>query len=90
MLQFSGSVCTLISKIFFLAAVLSTPLPVSAQLAWQPTNGPEGGGSSLLVSNDQFAFYPDQYSFYRTQDGLNWERIPMGHIWPMAATLLLW
>jgi uncharacterized repeat protein (TIGR01451 family) len=58
---------------------------LSAQFNWQPTEGPNGGAQWNIWYNDNYAFYPDEYSLYRTNDGLNWEKLPESAIWPMAA-----
>ena len=56
----------------------------SAQIPWELTNGPEGGALSPIYYNDNFTFLGDRYKFYRTSDGVNWEQLPYGNIWPMA------
>jgi len=57
-----------------------------AQVNWQPTNGPEGGGFSTIYDDGQYAFATDEYQFFRTSDGLNWEQLPFGNIWPLATS----
>lgn len=56
----------------------------AAQINWQSTNGPEGADGSPLYSNDQYVFYSDAYSSYRSSDGANWETFLPGNLWPMA------
>ncbi len=57
-----------------------------SQINWQPTNGPQGGATWYLYYNDQYAFYPDEYNLYRSADGLSWEQLPYGNLWPIAAS----
>lgn len=56
------------------------------QLNWQSTNGPEGGVFLSIYDDGQYAFTVDEYHVYRTNDGLNWEQLPFGNIWPLATS----
>lgn len=60
--------------------------PALSQINWQHTQGPEGGGYSSILYNDSFVFYSDEYYLYRTADGVQWEQLPYGNLWPMVAT----
>ena len=60
--------------------------PLFTQINWQTTDGPEGGATWYIYHNDQYAFCPDEYNFYRTADGLNWEQLPYGNLWPIACS----
>ena len=75
-------------NIYFLtlAVFIFTATYLSAQINWQSTNGPEGGATSLLDYNDNYAFYPDEYHLFRTSDGISWEQLPVGNLWPIRAT----
>ncbi|MFZ4477337.1 MAG: hypothetical protein ACOYPR_19230, partial [Saprospiraceae bacterium] len=57
-----------------------------AQINWQPTNGPEGGTPWTIYDDGQYAFAADEYQLFRTSDGLNWEQLPHGNIWPLATS----
>lgn len=57
-----------------------------AQINWQPTNGPEGGSFLNIYDDGQYAFAADEYQFFRTSDGLHWEHLPHGNIWPLATS----
>jgi uncharacterized repeat protein (TIGR01451 family) len=52
-----------------------------AQMNWQRSNGPQGGAVGNIFNNEDYAFYPDQYSLYRTNDGAHWERLDMPNLW---------
>lgn len=58
--------------------------PATAQMNWQHTGGPNGGSQSNIWSNDNYAFYADQFYLYRTADGLTWEKFPENAIWPLG------
>ncbi len=73
---------SLIAFIFF--AFCS--LVLKSQMNWQSTQGPEGGTLSSFNFNDSFAFFTDRYNLYRTSDGVNWEQLPFGNLWPIAVT----
>jgi len=66
----------------FLALLLAATS--RAQFNWQHTGGPNGGSLSRIYSNDEYAFYPDEYFLYRTSDGMHWEKLPEADIWPLA------
>lgn len=51
---------------------------ITAQLQLNHTNGPEGASISYVFSDDEFAYFPDPFFLYRTEDGLHWERLPHG------------
>jgi uncharacterized repeat protein (TIGR01451 family) len=68
-----------------LAVLFFTATYLSAQINWQSTNGPEGGAIWYIKSNDDYAFYPDEDHLYRTADGINWEQLPYGNLWPISA-----
>lgn len=53
---------------------------------WQHTQGPEGGGVAPIYNNDSFAFYTDEFYLYRSADGIQWEQLPYGNLWPMAVS----
>ena len=55
-----------------------------AQFDWEHTSGPEGGTSFGVFSNEEYAFYPGRYFLYRTSDGVSWEKINEGTLWPMS------
>ncbi len=57
-----------------------------AQINWQPTNGPEGGSFLNIHDDGQYAFASDEYQLFRTSDGINWEQLPYGNIWPLATS----
>ena len=68
-----------------LLVLLSLSAPtLFAQINWQHTQGPQGGGYSPIYHNEQYAFYPDEYNLYRSADGLSWEQLPYENLWPMA------
>lgn len=71
--------------VFFAVLFFSGIHPLQAQLNWQSTNGPEGGTTWDIFYNEQYAFYPDAYHLYRTADGNQWEQLPHGNLWPIAA-----
>jgi uncharacterized repeat protein (TIGR01451 family) len=75
-------------NIYFLtlAVLFFTATYLSAQINWQSTNGPEGASIGLLDYNDSYAFYPDEYHLFRTADGVSWEQLPVGNLWPLRAT----
>jgi len=58
--------------------------PAAAQFNWEHTGGPNGGSQWSIWSNDDYAFYTDEYFLYRTDDGINWEKFPENSIWPLA------
>ncbi|MCE7925731.1 MAG: T9SS C-terminal target domain-containing protein [Haliscomenobacteraceae bacterium CHB4] len=58
--------------------------PADAQFNWEHTGGPNGGSLSSIWSNDDFAFYADEFFLYRTSDGIIWEKFPENSIWPLA------
>lgn len=73
------------SPLLSLLLILSaTNLP--GQINWQTTNGPQGGATWYLSFNDEYAFYPDEHYLYRSGDGLNWEQLPYGNLWPIGAS----
>jgi uncharacterized repeat protein (TIGR01451 family) len=74
-------------NIYFLtlAVLIFTAPYLSAQINWQSTNGPEGGATWYIYNNDDYAFYPDKNHLYRTPDGINWEQLPYGNLWPISA-----
>lgn len=76
----------LIPSLIFPITAFLFPLSVSAQLFWESADGPEGGATWDFWHNDEYAFYPDQYNFFRTSDGLNWEKIPINNLWPIATS----
>lgn len=49
-----------------------------AQINWEHTLGPEGGGGSYLCYNQNYCFFADAFHLYRTVDGTQWERIELG------------
>lgn len=57
-----------------------------SQLNWQTTNGPEGGAFWNMFDDGQYAYASDEYYFYRCGDGLNWEQMPTGTIWPLGTS----
>jgi len=57
--------------------------PTFSQIKWELTNGPEGGALSAICNNDSFAFWGDRYKLYRTADGIKWEQLPYGDLWPI-------
>jgi len=57
-----------------------------SQINWQSTNGPEGGEVLYISDDGQYAFVSDEYHLFRTGDGLNWEQLPAGNIWPLATS----
>jgi hypothetical protein len=59
---------------------------IFSQINWQATNGPKGGTFWSIYDDGQYAFAPDEYNFFRTDDGLNWEQLPYGNIWPLATS----
>ncbi len=69
------------SCLLLLAALCPAAL---AQIDWQSTNGPEGGGQYGIFGNSQYAFYTDAYKFFRTADGLTWEQFPYANFFPIA------
>ncbi|MFK7808812.1 MAG: WD40/YVTN/BNR-like repeat-containing protein, partial [Saprospiraceae bacterium] len=72
-------------KSLLLFFVLFSSTIISAQFIWDHTEGPEGGATWYMYNNDNYAFYPDEYFLYRTDDGINWEKIPEPALWPIAA-----
>lgn len=71
------------------AAILFFSLQVSflnAQLNWVHTNGPEGGAFYTLITDSIYTYAADSYHLFRTGDGLSWESIPQGNLWPMASS----
>ena len=72
-----------ITIFLLLVFVLCSP-SLDAQINWQPTNGPEGGATWYIRNNDQYAFYPDLYHLFRTSNGVDWEQLPFGNLWPIA------
>ena len=74
-------------NIYFLtlAVLFFTATYLSAQINWQSTNGPEGGATWYIYNNDDYAFYPSEDHLYRTADGINWEQLPYGNLWPISA-----
>ena len=73
-------------KIITLSLVLAMANYLVAQFDWEHTNGPEGGASFSVFSNEDFAFYPGRYFLYRTSNGTNWEKINEGTLWPISET----
>ncbi len=71
--------------LFACLLALTCCVPAFSQIHWQHTNGPEGCSSGNLDFDDQFAYFSDQYFLYRSANGLNWEQLPLGNIWPMAS-----
>lgn len=61
-------------------------LTAFAQIQWEHTNGPEGGTSWYIYGDGEYAFVSDEYHFFRTNNGLNWEQLPDGNIGPLAAS----
>ena len=57
-----------------------------SQINWQPTNGPEGGTFWTIYDDGEYAFVADENHFFRTDDGLSWEQLPLKNIWPMATS----
>lgn len=55
-----------------------------AQFHWEHTNGPEGAYAGPVINTDNYAFFSDDYHFYRTGDGQSWEIIDTGSVWSMA------
>ncbi len=70
--------------LYLIINLLSFVFISNAQIQWVHTNGPEGGHSSKVYSNKDFAFFSDAYFLYRTADGINWEKFSQGNLWPMA------
>jgi len=61
-------ICTLALLCFLVATA-------SSQFDWKTTGGPFGSGSSLLFSNETYAFIPENDFLYRSQDGIHWGNI---------------
>ena len=57
-----------------------------SQINWQHTNGPEGGVILTIYDDGEYAFVADENHFFRTRDGLSWEQLPYGNIWPLATS----
>jgi uncharacterized repeat protein (TIGR01451 family) len=60
--------------------------PAFSQINWQSTNGPEGGGFSWLNDDGQYAYVTNEFYTYRTNNGINWEQLPYGNVWPLATS----
>ena len=60
---------------FILFATFSTSF---GQFNWKPIGGPDGGGFSIIQSNDQYLFYANNYKLYRSADGIHWEKLDSG------------
>ncbi len=73
-------------KHFTLSLLLFVSTNLIAQINWQATNGPEGGSFFHLYSDGQFAFAADEFNLYRSSDGLSWEELPFGNLWPIATS----
>lgn len=72
--------------LYLLINLLGFAIFSNAQIQWEHTNGPEGGNPFFFQSNNTYAFYSDAYFSYRTSDGINWEKLQQGNLWPMAAS----
>jgi uncharacterized repeat protein (TIGR01451 family) len=72
-----------ISLSFILVAIHLTTF---AQINWESTNGPEGGTFWSVYGDGEYVFVSDEYHFFRTNDGFNWEQLPDGNIWPLATS----
>src|SRR4030095_3126242 len=46
-----------------------------AQFDWKNTGGPFGSGLSVLLSNDTYAFIPENDYLYRSTNGVYWEQL---------------
>jgi uncharacterized repeat protein (TIGR01451 family) len=66
--------------------LLSFKSNIFSQINWQPTNGPEGGSFFTIYDDGEYAFVADENHFFRTNDGLSWEELPFGNIWPLATS----
>lgn len=64
--------------------LLSVQSNTFSQIQWQSTNGPEGGTFWTIYDDGEYAFATDENHFFRTNNGLNWEQLPYGNIWPLA------
>ncbi len=74
-------------KLFTLCLlIISINSSIFSQINWQPTNGPEGGTFWSIYDDGQYAFAADENTFFRTSDGLSWEQLPFGNIWPLATS----
>ncbi|MEQ1625450.1 MAG: hypothetical protein ABL870_12200, partial [Sediminibacterium sp.] len=59
-------------------------LPLNAQVDWQSTNGPEGGTFWSIYHDSLYAFAADEYHFFRTNNGSDWEQFSFPNLWPIA------
>ena len=66
--------------------LIGTQSKTYAQINWQTTNGPEGGTSWTIYDDGQYAFVADEFQFFRSNNGLNWENLPHANIWPLATS----
>lgn len=66
--------------------LLSLKSNTFSQINWQTTNGPEGGTFWTIYDDGEYVFVADENHFSRTGDGLNWEQLPHGNIWPLATS----
>ncbi|MBL7806619.1 MAG: T9SS type A sorting domain-containing protein [Saprospiraceae bacterium] len=73
-----------VTFLFFLFFIQFSSL--SAQFNWEHTNGPEGGRFYDMVDDSIYAYVVDGLHMYRTPNGLQWERLPEGNLWPLTAS----
>ncbi|MCC7467416.1 MAG: T9SS type A sorting domain-containing protein [Saprospiraceae bacterium] len=66
--------------------VLSFSSNLFGQMNWQHTKGPEGGTFHVLTNDSLYAYATDKFHLFRTSDGLSWESLPHGNLWPVAAS----